>query len=345
MIRTATHLEAEMRVEQKHMLEILSAPQTTYAIPKYQRKYSWREKQCRELWLDLMRAARSNTDHFAGMFLYNEDVDASGDSSQRRVSVVDGQQRITTVNLLVRALAEHQKTCGTLEDVPSAAELEERYVQSFSPDEVNRNTIANLAFFRSQMDEESFDARALWEGLGHLMIIAVQLDPSEEPQPIFESLNSKGARLTIADMIRNYLLAAETHGEQTRLYDEYWTPIEGSFYPDPGSLRLDSMIKAWLTIRVRRARARTADDAYNAFKLYIEDDWTGGMEPILSELRSFAVIWAENYRYHAVKKFKSMKWAQNGAQTLTSGYKLVEPTNKEYAERVRRELEQTNQNF
>lgn len=327
-----------MHVEEMGILDVLGQDDVRYVIPEYQRRYSWKERQCRELWLDACRAARSGTRHFTGAVLCkNAGVDKEG---RRRMQVVDGQQRLTSIYLILRALADHlacEEGSASSEPIPQA-DVKKLLCAAFVPDENNERFDANLSLFRSLMDDESFDFWQLWHGLSHLVTIIIEIDDDEDPQPIFESLNSKGARLNVADMIRNYLLSAQTHDEQERLYDEYWIPIEGSFYPDPGSLRLDNMIKAWLAIRVKRVRARTPDDVYSAFKCYMEDDWTGTMEPVLAELRSFAVVWAENYRYHAVKKFKSASWAINGAPTLTSAYPLKPADNPEYARRVREQL-------
>jgi hypothetical protein len=78
---------------------------------------------------------------------------------------------------------------------------------------------------------------------------------------------------------------------------------------------------------------------YSSFKKYVEDQYRGDKEPVLRELRGFSLMWAENYRYHGTKKYKSgSAWAEIGAPTLTSGYKLKKADNEEYAERVRREL-------
>ena len=142
--------------------------------------------------------------------------------------------------------------------------------------------------------------------------------------------------------MRNYLLLAQTHEEQTRLYDEYWDPIEGMFQPDPGSLRLDNAIQGWLSVRFRKVRARGRDEVYSVFKQYVEDEFTGTTESLLHELRNFCMIWAENYRYHAVKKYKSaFKWAENGAPTLVSHYEKKQSTNQSYADSLRAKMDST----
>ena len=202
----------------------------------------------------------------------------------------------------------------------------------------SQNISRNLGYFEELMEDDSFNPTTFLRGLGKLAVVKAKVGKDDDAQAVFESLNSKGMQLNIADMVRNYLLSGENHEDQTRLYIEYWTVIEGVFDPDPGSLKLDNMVKAWLSVRFPKVRARTPEDVYSAFKRYYDDEYAGDLEPVLNELRSFSMVWAENYRYHAVKKFKSMPWATLGAQTLTSGYELKKADNEEYAERVRREL-------
>lgn len=351
-----------MEVGQSSLLDLLAMPDTQFVIPAYQRRYAWQQRQCEELWLDVLRAGRRDECHFSGTILY-EAIPAGPDSAVR-LSIVDGQQRITTVTLMLAALRNHlarqpqpQASAGrlgpacieadylTLAGAPKlqlsrldATSMAKAVAGVSVADIPSRNIARNLAYFESLMQQPGFEAAVFERGLQNLNVVMARMGADDDAQAVFESLNSKGLKLNIGDMVRNYLLASEDHDEQTRLYVEYWTMIEGAFDPDPGSLKLDTMIKAWLSVRFTKVRARTPEDVYSAFKRYYDDEYAGDLEPVLSELRSFAMVWAENYRYHAVKKFRSMPWAKNGAQTLTSGYELKKADNEEYAERVRREL-------
>lgn len=352
-----------MIIDQKPLLEFLGQPDARFVIPVYQRAYSWTERQCQELWRDVLRASRTKGKHFVGTVLYSvEKDDARGD---HRIAIIDGQQRTTTLTILLAAL------CSYLEDREDAisnmnpAELRQRYllaphasdecklVLSPKDDDTLRaivldtalpakpaiRIIDNLAFFTERMQANDFDPEQFWQGLETLFAITAQVDNADQAQSIFEGLNSKGYPLTIADLVRNYLLLSESHEEQARLYNEYWKPMEELFAPDPGSLRLDNGIKGWLSVRFPKTRMKSPELVYSGFKQYVEDEFTGEKEDLLKELRGFSLVWAENYRYHAVKKFKSSyDWAVNGAPTLTSGYKLKPADNPEYAERVRNEL-------
>lgn len=367
-----------MNVQESALLDVLALQDTMLAIPAYQRKYAWQERQCQELWLDVMRASRLGISHFAGTVLYKR-------QSEDVWLVVDGQQRLTTVALMLVALRDHLKQKGAKAGDAVAKEIDERYLKlsdgmpklrpsrmdeksmhmavegslpkpdnadeahaethatassetNHAPNAASQNTLRNLGYFKALMEEEGFDASKFLAGLKSLQVILVELEGTDDEQAVFESLNSSGKQLHIGDMVRNYLLTAETHEKQSQFYIDYWTVIEGVFEPDPGSLKMDTMIKAWLSVRFPKVRARKPEDVYSAFKRFYDDEYRGDLEPVLAELRSFAMVWAENYRYHAVKRFKSMPWAQIGTQTLVSGRELKKAHNEEYAQRVRDEL-------
>lgn len=361
-----------MRIKQESVLEFIGQPSVRLIIPAYQREYSWQHDQCFELWLDINRAARANREHFTGTILYTPDT-RDGDSE--RIDVIDGQQRVTTISLALVALCKHLNEHGGTVGGMDAQKIADKYlltgdgktkllpsrgdaaslarVMGCNPDdtseqttEISSNIACNLAFFEERMAEDGFNPEFFWRGINLLTTIDAQVDNPNQAQLVFESLNSKGKPLTVADLVRNYLLLSESHAEQTRLYEEYWVPMQGLFAPDPGSLRLDSAIKGWLAVRFRKTRMRSPELVYSGFKQYVEDTYTGTKEDLLRELRGFCLVWAENYRFHAVKKFKSSyDWAINGAPTLTSNYPLKKANNEAYAQKVREELKRVNERW
>ena len=354
-----------MKVMQKNMLEFMEEGDMRFVIPAYQRLYSWNETQCEELWLDILRAVRGKHNHFLGTVLYNVAYEGK---TPDHIEIIDGQQRLTSVSLVILALARylesHPRSCSA--DTSDAATLISRYLvmseadgsdpitkllpshHDASPyDAVIRggdgnpmsSITRNLSFFQEKMAEDDFDYEQLLEGLRRLTTIFVEVDDFRDAQPIFESVNSKGMPLNVADMVRNYLLLTESHDEQTRLFEEYWKVSQEMFAPDPGSLKLNTGIKSWLAIRLKGARIQSAEQTYASFKRYVEDVYQGDKEPILRELRGFCLMWAENYRYHGVKKYRSgSDWAKLGAPALTSGYKLKKADNEEYAREFREKL-------
>ncbi len=353
-----------MIVTQRGFLDFLGMGETRFLIPPYQRIYSWNASQCEELWLDVLRAGRADRNHFLGTVLYSRSAAAEG---MDVLEFIDGQQRVTSVSLIVLALARHVRDAAAagadvdrLEDrclfvddpagkgkiarfTPSRSDAEAYAceLQGTRPERMTAIT-RNLDFFLSKMQQDDFDPSTLVRGLERLMIISVEVEDASEAQSIFEGINSKGVPLNLADMVRNYLLLSEDHDRQTYLYNEYWAMSQEMFAPDPGSLRLNTAIKSWLSIRLKGARILSPEQTYSSFKKYVEDVYQGDKEPILRELRGFCLMWAENYRYHGVKKFKSgSNWAELGAPAITAGRKLKKADNEEYAERVRRELRET----
>lgn len=341
-----------MQITQQSLLDLMGAPDVRFSIPKFQRAYSWDAPQCDELWRDLMRAARAHRSHFMGTLIYLEEQH----NGMRELAVVDGQQRLTTVTLILSALARHMRETGeqifgidadyitatflngstgaklllspvdraTLEAVVSDGEL---------PESASQRVVENLDNFAAKMREDDFDAMALWQGLGSLFVIAAELDHRRQAPVIFESFNSKGVPLVTADLVRNFLLIAENHGEQKRLFEQYWEPITGVFGDDPGSIKLNNAILGWLAVRLTKVRKFGDDQAFSIFKSYCEDEYDGSVDDLLDEMYAFCMVWAENYRYHAVKKYKTADWAKLGHKTRVSNRpraKLDNPESYEY---------------
>lgn len=358
-----------MQTTNTRLLDILGADNMRFVIPAYQRLYSWKERQCRELWLDVQRAARADRSHFIGTLLYSyEGEDAAG---TKLLAVIDGQQRLTTLTILTIALTRYMRQNNIMVGGMDAPMIESRYLlagppcspsgklvlsrkdrdtllaiteHSDLPEEPSPRVMENLAYFEGMMAEEGFDPEALWDGMSRLFVIRAEVGGDDNAQLIFESLNSKGMPLTTADLVRNYLLLAETHDEQARLYDEYWAPIEGMFVPDPLSVRLDNAIQGWLSVRFRKVRAKGAHEVYSVFKQYVEDEYDGPTEALLHELRSFSLVWAENYRYHAVKKYKTaFQWASIGSSSLVANRPKKAIENKEFADNWRKNMDDLDQ--
>lgn len=362
-----------MQLVQEPILAFIGAPDRCFIIPAYQRAYAWQHDQCFELWLDVQRAARTGKHHFTGTILCA--AEETDDHGAQRLAVIDGQQRLTTVCIMLAALCTQMRQGARAVPGITAESLASMYLvaQGEGPvrpkllpsrndaevwtalvdqiasgavpnvDGVDSNIARNFAFFCKKMAGPDTDLTHIWAGLQLLFAIDAQVDDPDQAQLVFESLNSKGRPLTVADMVRNHLLLSESRSMQERLFQEYWQPMEDLFAPDPGSLRLDSAIKGWLAVRFRKTRMRSPESVYSGFKQYVEDTYAGTKEDLLRELRGFCLVWAENYRYHAVKKFRSSyDWAINGAPTLVSGYPLKKAHNEAYAEKVRAELRAMN---
>lgn len=384
-----------MEVTQTTILDLLSDSANGLSIPSYQRVYSWTTRQCEELWLDVLRAGRDSRPHFTGVMLFegegagsfggdvSRDGSPHGDVGSGRIDVIDGQQRLTTLTLLLLAFARHLGKEGASSAsgdaaaraahalpypeeiakrfllVPGAEGVEPRLLLSREDDATLRaellggelplhpsqRVMGNLSYFEERMADPAFDACRFWDGVGRLFVLVVHADSALDAQEVFESVNSKGLPLSLADMVRNYLLLEEDLDEQERLYDEYWFEAESLFYPDPASLKLNSAIKAWLSIRFRQARIGSPEQVYHSFKRYVEDEFKGTRESVLKELRSFCFMWREQYRYHAVNKFYARNWAEDGQHTRTGAYVRKAASHEEYATRIQRGVREVDERW
>lgn len=327
-----------MEVSKIALLDFVRNSDAVYEIPPYQRPYSWDLEQCEELVKDINKSAAEGRSHFTGAILYKE--------KDGKLQIIDGQQRVLTMLLLLSALSvdhddlfDDQGVSGEDSSRNSEATgIEERiipsrrdrrtYVEALNLTNIDESDVSdkdsndrakrNKAFFLNMMGKEGFDAERFWEGLNNLIVVAAKIDEDDDSQAIFESFNSKGVSLNTADLIRNYLLMSRDHDGQIELYERYWEPSQGVFGDDPGSLRMNTAVKAWTTVRCKAARAKSDTETFNAFKRYAEDEYDGQIEDLMDELYGFCKVWAENYRYHAVKKFRSSNWAKLGHKTLVS---------------------------
>lgn len=305
-----------MKATEAKLLSFLQkSPQ--FIIPIYQRTYSWTEKQCRQLWDDILRAGSSDAIgvHFIGSIVYVEQG-LSQVTHQAPLLVIDGQQRLTTVSLLLEALA---RAVGDAEPVEgfSAAKLRHYYLSNplesgerfyklllsqtdsaslkaidkstEQPPEPSLRVTQNFALFTELLAAQKEDLTPVCRGLAKLVVVDIALSRDQDnPQLIFESMNSTGKELSQADLVRNYILMGLEPALQTRLYEEYWRPMELDFGQEAYGTQFDSFMRHYLTVRtgdIPRER-----EVYEAFKDYsrtkpVQD---AGIEALVREIRAFA---------------------------------------------------------
>lgn len=316
-----------------------------FAIPVFQRDYSWSESQCEQLWNDIIQIANTETDrgHFLGSVVYV----ATGDSSAgfTRWLLIDGQQRVTTLSLLLTALRDH--ICETSwtgsEDGPTAKRIDAYFLKNLQeegtrqhklvlrrhdqstlqalldseelPIEPSERITENYDFFREQL--QSADPEEVYRGIGRLIVVDVTLDRgADEPQLIFESLNSTGLDLSQSDLIRNYLLMRLPETEQTRLYETYWSKIESLFRGLEKTF--DSFVRDYLALKVQMSKQEKASEIYRAFRRNFDEllEQSGSLENFLTDMLRFA-------RYHAAFSIGSDQFVSISAD-LSRLRKLVD---------------------
>ncbi len=285
-----------------------------FMIPAFQRDYSWTTEQCQQMWDDIVRAGSSDGDHFIGSFVYVAGNTAAVFSSWL---VVDGQQRLTTLTLLLIALRDHIRETDWTGQEPTAAQIDayfltnehesgdRRYkvalrrhddatlralVDGKDPLEIeNRSELVVEAYryFRKQLNRSEADPGLVYRGVGHLNIVDVTLHrPIDDPQRVFESLNSTGVDLTQSDLIRNYLLMGLPEPEQTRMYDDYWSKVETLFRVAGSSP--DTFLRDYIALRQGTTTQARADRIYAEFRDFWKPSDTEALADLLEDLVRFA---------------------------------------------------------
>lgn len=281
-----------MEAKETNFLRFLNRPMQL-TIPIYQRTYSWKIKECEQLWKDIIRTGKDETisGHFVGSIVYVE-KGIYQVSALPRLLVIDGQQRLTTLSLLIIALCEYIKKNKVKTDINpekllgyylinSQEEGEEKYKLILTQtdkesyikilenikynDEDSLRIKENYNFFKEKIKDSDLDV--LYKGISKLIIIDVSLDREKDnPQLIFESLNSTGLELTQADLIRNYILMGQEEEKQKELYKNFWHPMEKGFGHSENTGLFDRFMRDYLTIKL--GRIPTIKEIYADFKLY-----------------------------------------------------------------------------
>ena len=288
-----------------------------FVIPIYQRTYSWTERECRELWEDIIRTG-SNDDiaaHFTGSIVYIE-KGLYQVSSQSLLLVIDGQQRLTTVMLILEALA---RGVGDGEPVDgfSARKVRNYYLlntleegergfkllltqtdkksllalmqQEAEPEESSLRIAQNFTFFKERVHALGTSGLApLCKGLAKLTIVDVALSRDQDnPQLIFESMNSTGRELSQADLIRNFVLMGLEPAHQTRLYKEHWRPMEVAFSQEAYGTHFDGFMRHYLTFRTGNIPNVRA--VYEAFKDHARSPMvaSAGVDDLVVDIHTF----------------------------------------------------------
>ncbi|MGE3193861.1 MAG: DUF262 domain-containing protein [Microbacteriaceae bacterium] len=310
-----------MKAVDANLLDLLKIT-SQFEVPIYQRAYAWGEAECEQLWRDILRAGLKESlgAHFTGSVVYVEK--AAGTSTNQTPSlIIDGQQRVTTISLILAALAEH------LDRLP--AELQEP-VEGFSPQEVRtayltnafktderryklllsqgdrealistvdqvdppKGTVSrvldNAEYFRAKFRDPKLDVAAVCRGMSKLQVVDVKLQLGvDHPQLVFEAMNSTGKKLSQADLIRNLVLMDLPADHQSALWKNYWRPMEVDFEQSGVESVFDDFVRHYLTV-VTGSIPRLGD-IYDAFKEYASERSRTGesIDLLVGELREYS---------------------------------------------------------
>ena len=326
---------------------------TRFVIPVFQRVYSWDARQCNELWEDIMSVGEAHDEnadpHFMGMLLYAADTESWHGVAQ--LNVIDGQQRMTTLTLLLCALARYLDEANEQVAGVGADELFERYLRvsegenatgklvlSFMdcdtlyalvgvgvmPNEPAGRLIDNLELFYAKMCEPGFDVEQLWRGLGRLEVADILLDHDDSPQLVFESLNSKGMALSTADCIRNLVVVTdEANGcADGGVFERVWKPLEQLLASSPDGLDVTNVVHAWLAGQYRDTRIFDKSEVYGLFKSRLREEYRGDLNGALTALTDYARKLVSDDDLRAKSLADAERWVAGKPKELISEYKM-----------------------
>lgn len=305
-----------MTAIQSNLLEFISKS-SQFVIPIYQRTYSWTENECLQLWKDILRAGANNQigAHFIGSVVYVQDGQYSV-TAQSPLLVIDGQQRLTTVTLLLTALSDLLDDEQEIIDGFSKEQLKDFYLMDPRkkdnkkyklilsqtdkdtlialidkskvnfPKDYSLRVKVNYEFFKKKLAENIDKLETICKGIAKLLIVDISLDRQyDNPQLIFESMNSTGKELTQADLIRNYILMGLEHDLQSRLYEEYWRPMELDFGQEAYQTYFDAFMRHYLTVKTKEIPK--IDSIYEAFKKYHREE-NLSIESLVADIRAYS---------------------------------------------------------
>jgi len=283
-----------------------------YVIPVYQRIYSWEQSHCERLWSDVVEMHRSSKpSHFIGTIV--NVAEKTAPVGIQEYSIIDGQQRLTTLSILLLALRDYAKkhaNCGVNPEkitknllinefetgndkykillTQSDREVLKKKIEGVPiPESLKSRVIDNYDFFTGKIEKGEITPPDLYVAIGRLQLVNITLDRNhDDPQAIFESLNSTGMDLLGSDLIRNYILMALPPASQESLYNNVWRPMEELFSYGNQATLMDNFFRDYLTMKL--GRLVNQRDVYREFKAYKSTNWTLQAEELCHDLLAFA---------------------------------------------------------
>lgn len=279
-----------------------------FIVPIFQRNYSWQKNQYEQLWFDILRASKfkEKQNHFIGSIVYIDMGTPAGRPQQ--LLLIDGQQRLTTISILLCAIKDYVQKFNLETKLINLAKIKNQFL--YNSDEIDEdryklllnvqdketyiklidntiftvnkpatNIIKCYEFFYERIEDfikQHGQIDEIYAGIFKLSLVSISLDKdSDNPQMIFESMNSTGKDLSQTDLLRNYLLMDLTPEKQTRLYKTYWKPMEELFGEDiykNDVNKFDYFIRDFLTLKSDTGYICKINNVYENFKRYYLDN-------------------------------------------------------------------------
>ncbi|WQY73199.1 DUF262 and DUF1524 domain-containing protein [Helicobacter pylori] len=293
-----------MKAREATLLEFFEQNQTNqFVIPIYQRVYSWEKEHCEQLWDDIIKTGGNDQieGHFIGSIIFVHDGIYT--TNHNELLIIDGQQRLTTITLLFIALRNYLNDEDEFLEKFSHQKIQNRYLinsdekgdkkfklilsesdkdtllslidkNKRKPSELSLKIVENFKLFEEWIRKNTDKLETIFKGLDKLMIVWIALKKEkDDPQLIFESMNSKGIELTQADLIRNYIIMETEVGKQEDFYNQYWRAMEENFKQSEKQSKredlFDKFVRHYLTIKT--GKTPTEKRVYEAFKRYQQE--------------------------------------------------------------------------
>lgn len=292
------------------LIKYMDGASKRFIIPVYQRNYDWKIEQCKQLYDDLVKVIRQNRkNHFFGSIVSVQ----SETGTMEEYLIIDGQQRLTTISLLLLAIYHLLRTGKMVsQDRQLTDKILKKYlIDEYEPEEkriklkpikndqkafgilfekdeehiLDSNLTINYQYFYDRIQREELSIDELFDAICRLEIINISLNHEDNPQLIFESLNSTGLDLSEGDKIRNYILMGLPNDLQNKFYDKYWNRIEEYTNYD-----VSSFVRDYLSIK--QQSTPNINSVYSAFKKFVEDAEQADIEPLLKELLEYSKRYA-----------------------------------------------------
>lgn len=284
------------------LLGLLEDTKTVFKVPVYQRKYEWGKEQLEKYFLDIERIINSDFKkrHFLGTVVYVQN-ELPGLMKER--VIIDGQQRITSTLILLKAIMDISKELDSKDinwmeirdtylinpygrgdteyKLMPVDKDREAYKELMNDNKTNSIIYSNYNACKIFIEKSKFDIKSIYEALGNIDVVYIALDLSEDPQIIFESLNSTGLSLTESDLIRNFILMGLDYTKQSSLYNNYWRKIESIL---PNKI-ISEFIRDFITMK--QGIVPNKNKVYDAFKVYFFEN-KYSPERILEELLKYS---------------------------------------------------------
>ncbi|GAA8601021.1 DUF262 domain-containing protein [Helicobacter pylori] len=299
-----------MRVKESTVNDFFALTGTIFSIPVYQRNYTWAEENCEKLLQDIVSISQNKKTHFMGSITYILHL-IDDEKSLRQLQefvIIDGQQRITTIMLLLKAIETKIPNEGIkkeidgllnlsgqklrLKPIKSDKEAFDLVMQNRSHEIQGVSHIRNnYKFFTKELDNyisKGYRIEEIYGAFLRLKIVAIGLELGEDdPQVVFESINATGVQLKGLDLIRNYLMMGENSDNQNRLYETYWVPLEDWL----GERDLNDFIKTYLRIYFEDRLKEGEREVYYMLKAHHRDNFPDDIQGLMSDMREYGRIY------------------------------------------------------